>query len=110
MKIKKNITPAILIYILSMVLIPALAKAQHDVNPEDWISEIMTRVATVVWQLFAGLTVVMFVVAGILFVTSNGEPGKITTARNAVIWGVVGIVVATAAFAVVQFVSGLAGV
>ena len=69
------------------------------------VATIMSSLFNPIWQLCAGLAVIMFVVAGILFITSSGEPGKITTARNAVIWGVVGIVVATVAFSIVQIAS-----
>ena len=73
---------------------------------QNWVSTVLNNIATPIWQLFAGISVIMFVVAGILFITSNGEPGKITTARHAVIWGAVAIIVASLAFILVQTVSG----
>jgi hypothetical protein len=68
------------------------------------VSCILNNIFTPLWQLAAGLAVVMFIVAGILFITANGEPGKITTAKNALIWAVVGIVVAVVAFSIVTIV------
>ncbi len=89
--------------VIAFLILPVVVFAQ---NYQTWVSQIMGRIITPVWQFFFGISVIMFVVAGILFATSNGEPGKITTAKNAVIWGVVGIVVATIAFVIVNFVSG----
>lgn len=58
----------------------------------------------VVWPIFAGLAIIMFIYAGIMFLTSSGDPGKLTTARNAVIWGVVGIIVALLSYGIIGFV------
>lgn len=71
------------------------------------MGNIMAGIITFVWQFFAGLAVIMFIVAGIQFLSSNGDPAKITAARNAFIWGVVGVVVAIVAFSIVQIVSGI---
>jgi NAD/NADP transhydrogenase beta subunit len=51
----------------------------------------------------------MFIVAGILFLTSMGDPGKLATARAAVIWAVVGVVVAIIAFSIINIVGGWFG-
>lgn len=71
---------------------------------------ILANVAKLVWQLFAGIAIIMFVVAGILFLTSAGDPGKVATARQAVIWGVIGIIVAILAFSILQIVGSAVGV
>lgn len=68
------------------------------------VPNIMNNIVTAVWQFFTGLAVIMFIVAGVLFLTSNGDPSKITTARHAVLWGVVGIIVAIAAFSITTIV------
>jgi len=67
---------------------------------QGWVKAIMGRLIGPFAQLAGGLAVIMFIFAGILFITSNGEPGKINIAKQAVIWGVVGIVVATVAFSI----------
>jgi len=73
-------------------------------NVNICVSCILANVFTPLWQLAAGLAVIMMIVAGILFITSNGEPGKITTAKQAVIWGIVGLLVAIIAFSIVTIV------
>lgn len=49
---------------------------------------------SVVFYIVVGLSVVMFIVAGFMFITAQGEPGKIKLAREAVIWGAVGVGIA----------------
>lgn len=54
------------------------------------------------------LAVIIVVVGGQRFIVSQGDSQKITAARNMIIYGVIGLVVAILAFAIVNFV--LAGV
>lgn len=63
----------------------------------------------IVWPIFAGLAVIMFIYAGIMFLTSAGNPGNLTKAKDAVIWGVVGIIVAIAGYGVIGMVRGWMG-
>ena len=52
----------------------------------------------VLWILFVAFAVIMFIIAGFLFLTANGDEAKIGVARNAVLWGVVGVVMGIVAF------------
>jgi len=100
--IKKYLSGLTLFLVFAILVAPLTVFA---IDYQNWVANTMRNVARPVWQLAAGLAVIMFIVAGILFITSNGEPGKITTAKQAVIWGIAGIVVATIAFGIVNFVS-----
>jgi len=42
------------------------------------------------------LATLMFLIAGILFVVSHGDPGKITTAKHAAIYAAIGVAIAVA--------------
>ena len=64
---------------------------------------------TVVWPIFLGLVVIMFIWAGILFVTAQGDPAKISQAKKAVIWAVVGVIVAFLAFSAVGIITKILG-
>ncbi len=50
------------------------------------------------------LAVIMVIYAGFLYVTSAGDSGKVQKAKTALIYAVVGIVVAVLAYAIVAFV------
>ncbi len=50
------------------------------------------------------ISVIVIVVGGLRFVTSDGDSQKTTQARNTVLYAVVGLVVAASAYAIVNFV------
>ena len=54
--------------------------------------------------LVGTVAVIAIVISGLRFVTANGNQDQITSARNGVLYAVVGIVVALMAYAIVYFV------
>ncbi len=52
------------------------------------------------------ISVIMIIVGGIKYATSNGDAGKITSAKNTILYAVVGLVVAIMAFSIVNLVVG----
>ncbi len=64
----------------------------------------------VVYPFFVGLATIMFIYAGILFAISNGDPSKITRAKQAVIIGVIGVFIGVAAVALKGFIIYILGV
>lgn len=61
-------------------------------------------VINVVVGVVAFIAVVMIIIGGIGFVTSQGDAAKTTKARNTILYGVVGLVISLLAFAIVNFV------
>lgn len=68
------------------------------------ITSIGVAIANAVWVVFTIIAVIAFVVAGIMFLTAFGEPEKLSKARSAFIWGVVGIIVALLAFGIITLI------
>ena len=97
--------------IIALLVFPIATFAGQAVVPETWFSEIIGRLMDyVVWPIFTGVIVIMFIYAGFLFLTAAGDPTKITSAKKAAIWAIVGIVVGLLAFGVantIQFILGL---
>jgi len=56
------------------------------------------------WVVFAGIAVICFLIAGILFLTANGQADKIAAARSSFIWGVAGVVVGIIAYSIIAIV------
>lgn len=54
------------------------------------------------------IAVVMIMVGGTRYITSQGDPGKVTQARNAIIYAAIGIVIVALAQVIVRFVLGVA--
>lgn len=54
---------------------------------------------------FVGLiAVIAVVIGGIYYATSTGDASKATKGRNAILYGIVGLVISLLAFAIVNFV------
>ncbi len=64
----------------------------------------LTIIINVVVGVVGFIAVAMIVMGGISFATSQGDASKVAKARNTILYGVVGLVVALLAFAIVNFV------
>src|SRR4051812_5235589 len=54
--------------------------------------------------LVGAISVIMIVIGGLRYVTSNGDAKAVEGAKNTITYAVIGIIVAIAAFAIVSFV------
>ena len=55
---------------------------------------IFDAIFNVLWPTFLAYSVIMFVVAGIQFLSAQGEPAGVARARQSVIYGTIGVGVA----------------
>jgi uncharacterized BrkB/YihY/UPF0761 family membrane protein len=104
----------ILFLILSLVLLlPLNVQAQlvpvanTGAPTVDDVTKIVEAVEKLAGLLFGAVAVICFVLAGILFLTSKGEPEKLKLARSAFFWGVAGVIVGIMAFSIIKLVSAL---
>ncbi len=75
-------------------------------DAEKGLMKVVKNIINVVIGIVGVVAVVMMIVGGINFITSQGDTAKVTKARNTILYGVVGLVVALLAFAIVNFVIG----
>lgn len=73
---------------------------------EDDLMKTLTVIINVVVGVVGFIAVVMIIMGGISFATSQGDTSKVAKARNTILYGVVGLVVALLAFAIVNFAVG----
>lgn len=73
-------------------------KNTNAVNPL-----VRTLIGTMLFIL-GTISVIMIIVGGIKYTTSNGDQAKVTSAKNTILYAVVGLVVALLAYAIVNFV------
>ena len=50
------------------------------------------------------ISVLMIIIGGFRYTTSNGDQGSLTSAKNTILYAVIGLVVSVAAYAIVNFV------
>lgn len=94
----------ILILLTGILAPPVVASAAVDS-----IQSLSIAIASVMWVVFVGIAVVCFVLAGVFFLTALGDPEKIKRAKSALVWGVVGIIVAILAFSIIKITCGALG-
>lgn len=78
-------------------------KATGSVN--DIIPTIKT-IVNIILFLIGAIAVIVIIVAGFRFVVAGGDSNTISQAKNTIIYALVGLIVAFAAFAIVNFVAG----
>lgn len=96
------------------LLVPALAGAQFQPPsgtglPSSGIFAIITNVMN--WLLLAVgvIGVIGFAIAGILYLTAAGSEDQIGKAKNAMIYSIVGIIVALAGLVAINLAVGILG-
>lgn len=66
---------------------------------------IFNTVTNILLFLIGAISVVMLIIGGIRYVVSGGDQGAVTSAKNTILYAIIGIVVAFLAFAAVRFVT-----
>jgi ABC-type Fe3+ transport system permease subunit len=61
-------------------------------------------IVNILLYILGAIAVVMIVIGGIRYTTSNGDSSAITSAKNTILYAVVGLVVAILAYALVNFI------
>lgn len=72
--------------------------------------ELMENIVRFLFQLSLFVGALMIVVAAFYFLTSGGDPEKIKTAKNIIIWTLVGIIVLFLSVALTQTITNMLGV
>jgi len=81
-------------------------KAEDIKIPPLSAVDIMANALNVVYFSAGAVAVVVIVLAGYTFSTAVYDPAKITQAKNALLYAVVGLIVVIFAFVITQFVMG----
>lgn len=119
-KIKNNFTVIMvalsLVGFLTVVVIPDVGASTAG-NIQDGVDRVTTGntagtslesiiriVINTLLFLIGIVAVVMIIMGGFRYIVSNGDTGAMTAAKNTILYAVVGLVVAIAAFAIVNFV------
>lgn len=69
------------------------------------LTVIFSTVTNILLFLVGAIAVIMLIIGGFRYVTSNGDQNSVTGAKNTIMYALIGIVVAFLAFAAVNFVT-----
>lgn len=67
---------------------------------------IFKTITNVLLYVIGAIAVIMLIIGGIRYITSGGDSGQVTSAKNTILYAVIGIIVAILAYAIVNFVIG----
>ncbi len=65
---------------------------------------IISTITNIMLFIAGALAVIMIIIGGIRYATSGGNAASVTAAKNTILFSVIGLVVAIAAFAIVSWV------
>lgn len=96
---------------ISLLTIANSVNAVPLVNPlgVDNFCGLLTSIATAVAGLVGAISVIMIIVAGIMYLLSAGSPERITKARTALFYAIAGLAIAISAGAIVATIKGVIG-
>jgi hypothetical protein len=115
---KNKITLA-LVSLVAVVGVVSFVPSVASASPADEINKGVTKVGgnsggkfednikkivNMLLYLLGAIAVIMIVIGGIRYTTSNGDSSAIASAKNTILYAVVGLVVAIMAYAIVNFV------
>ena len=72
----------------------------------DNAGALIGSVVNILMFILGAVSTIMIVIGGIKYVTSNGDSSSIQSAKNTIMYAVIGLVVAISASAIVAFVLG----
>lgn len=76
-------------------------------QPTDLFGDqgVFSTVTNVLLFLIGAVSVIMLIIGGIRYTISNGDTGAVTSAKNTILYAIIGLVVAILAYAAVAFVT-----
>lgn len=96
----------------SAQLIPDLWDACDNVSDsavcsgsDDDVGSFVTRLVNFLLWVVGLLAVVMIIFGGVKYITSAGDTAKVTSAKNTILYSVIGLIAAIFAYAIVAWVS-----
>jgi len=77
---------------------------ENGVTAAERIDQIVTQVINILSLAVGVVAVVMIIIGGLRYITSGGDSGNVTGAKNTILYAVVGLVVVALAQVIVRFV------
>jgi len=96
----------IFLIILFSFLSPVFVKAAVLPNPLEWdtIEEVIVGVIDFILWIAIALVPLMIIIAAFFFLTSGGNPERVSTAKNIIFWTIIGFTIVLLAKGVVSMV------
>lgn len=83
-----------------------LGRHSGEVGTTTALTGEVTNIINVVIGIVGLIAVVMIIVGGVQYTLSAGDSGKVKKAKDTILYGIIGLIIALLAFAIVNFVIG----
>ena len=102
----------IIFFLLVAFLIPLLVEGIEIKNPlkADSLTELIHNIVNFLFKISLPIGALMIVISAFYFLTSAGDPEKVKTAKNIIIWTIVGIIVLFLSVAITTALQNMLGV
>ena len=81
-----------------------MVKCATEKEDEPELTDVVKKIINTILYIVGILAVVMMIYGGVQYTTSAGNAAQVTKAKNTIIYGLVGLVIAVLAYAIVNFV------
>ncbi len=77
-------------------------------DAQDTVNSIITDVINIFSIVVGVVSVIMIIVGGLKYITSGGDSGNVSGAKNTILYAIIGLVIVALAQVIVRFVLGKA--
>ncbi len=101
----KKILYSFLILVMGLIfLLPASAQMVEIDNPIEWdnFTDLAYAIIKFIFNIALAVVPIMFIIAGLFFITAAGDPEKIKKAKDMVLWTIIGFMVILMATGIIQ--------
>lgn len=78
--------------------------ADEDQDAEARVNDIIALVINIFSVVVGVISVIMIIIGGLKYITSAGDSGNVTSAKNTILYAVIGLVIVALAQLIVRFV------
>lgn len=78
--------------------------AECNIKKDKTLWPTINNIINVILGVLGIVAVVVIILGGVQYTTSAGDPGKVKKAKDTILYGIIGLIVALLAFAIVNFV------
>lgn len=80
-----------------------IAGSKNNLNNNNLMTT-LNQIINVIIGVIGFIAVVVIILGGVQYTTSAGDSGKVKTAKNTIMYGIIGLIIALLAFSIVNFV------
>ena len=80
-----------------------IASSNNNLNNNNLMTT-LNQIINVIIGVIGFIAVVVIILGGVQYTTSAGDSGRVKTAKNTIMYGIIGLIIALLAFSIVNFV------